>query len=380
MNPFTRWAVMFFAAILAVLVTGTPGFALDAPESAIGMSLMFIGATQGVNVLTLHDWAKRLDPDGKVPQIVEMLAMTNEILADMLWVEGNLPTGHRVTMRTGLPRVYWRLINQGTPSSKSATAQVDEHAGMLEAWAEVDVELARLNRNVNAFRFSEAQAFIESMNQEMASTVFYGNAGVSPEEFNGLSVRYSDPTTPNGRNIIDGGGTGSDNTSIWLVVWGQNTVHGLFPKGSKAGLEHVDHGEQTIETANGIGGTRLRVYQDQWTWKVGMALKDWRYVVRIANIDVSDLAAEGEDAANLTKLMTKALWRIPSFGMGRAAFYVNRTVGQYLDIQRQERVQLGGQLGYTEVDGKVINSFRNVPIRTCDSLLETEDAVSFPSP
>ena len=83
-------------------------------------------ATIGANALTLADWAKRLDPQGKVPSIVELLAQTNEILQDMLWVEGNLPTGHRTTVRTGLPTVAWRLLNNGVQPSKSTTAQIDE--------------------------------------------------------------------------------------------------------------------------------------------------------------------------------------------------------------------------------------------------------------
>src|SRR5262245_19735725 len=173
----------------------------------------------GANVLTLADWAKRLDPDGKVPVIVELLAQTNEILLDMRWIEGNLPTGHRTTVRTGLPTVAWRLLNSGVTPSKSTTAQIDEQAGILEAWSEVDIDLAKLNGNVQAFRLSEARAFIEAMNQEMAQTLFYGNAGLAPEEFTGLSPRYSSTTAGNGSNVLSAGGVGSDNSSIWLIGW-----------------------------------------------------------------------------------------------------------------------------------------------------------------
>lgn len=332
-------------------------------------------ATLSSNALTLADWAKRLDPEGKVPSIVELLAQNNEILADMQWIEGNLPTGHRTTVRTGLPTVAWRLLNQGVQPSKSVTAQVDESCGMLEAWSEVDKDLAMLNGNTAAFRLSEAQAFIESMNQEMGQTVFYGNSGLAPEEFNGLSVRYSSLSAANGQNIINAGGAGSDNTSIWLICWGQQTVHGVFPKGSKAGLIHEDLGEVTVETSAGIAGTRLRAYQDHWQWKCGLALKDWRYAVRIANIDVSNLVAKSS-AADLIENMIKAIHRIPSLGMGKCAFYMNRTVKQMLDIQRRDDVQTGGSLVYNDVDGKLIPSFRGIPIRTCDAILETEAAVS----
>jgi hypothetical protein len=137
-------------------------------------------ATLSTAALTLADWAKRLDPDGKVPTVVELLSQTNEILTDMMFIEGNLPTGHRTTVRTGLPVVAWRLLNGGTTPSKSTTAQIDEHAGMLEAWSEVDVKLAALNGNADSFRLSEAQAFIEAMNQEMSQTLFYGNSGLAP--------------------------------------------------------------------------------------------------------------------------------------------------------------------------------------------------------
>ena len=111
-------------------------------------------ATIGATVLTLADWAKRLDPEGKVPAIVELLGQTNEMLTDMLWKEGNLPTGERVVVRTGLPTVAWRLLNQAVATSKSTTAQVDEATGMLEAWSEVDKDLAELNGIVETFRLS----------------------------------------------------------------------------------------------------------------------------------------------------------------------------------------------------------------------------------
>ncbi len=343
-----------------------------------GAGLAVLGATLSTSALTLADWAKRLDPDGKVPTIVELLSQTNEILTDMRFVEGNLPTGHRTTVRTGLPTVYWRLLNQGVMPSKSTTAQVDEQAGMLEAWSEVDKDLALLNGNVSAFRLSEARAFLESMNQELAQTVFYGNAGLSPEEFTGLSARYSSLSAGNAQNIVSGGGAGSDNASMWLVVWGENTVHGIFPKGSKAGLIHEDRGEQIIQKAD---GSRMVALVDRFQWKAGIAVKDWRYAVRIANVDVSDLiAGTGTQAASavtrLLNLLAKAVHRIPAVGMGVPAFYANRTVLEYLDIQARADVSTGGGLTYENVDGKRVASFRGIPIRTCDGLLETEATVS----
>lgn len=333
-------------------------------------------ATLSTNALTLADWAKRLDPNGKTPKIVELLSQTNEILDDMLFIEGNLPTGHRTTVRTGLPTVAWRLLNQGVATSKSTTAQIDEQCGMLEAWSEVDQKLASLNGHVKTFRLSEAQAFVEAMNQEMAGTIFNGNQGTAPEEFTGLAPRYSAISgAANGSNVISGSGSGSDNSSIYLVVWGANTISGIFPKGSKAGLVHEDLGLVTVEVSAGVGGTRMRAYQDRWVWECGLAVRDWRYAVRICNIDISNLIAK-TSAADLPELMIKAIYRIPNIRAGRPAFYMNRTCAEMLDILRRDDVVAGGGLTYDNVDGKQVMKFRGIPIRICDQLLENEATVS----
>ncbi len=332
-------------------------------------------ATIGATVLTLADWAKRLDPDGKTANIVELLSQTNAMLTDMLWKEGNLPTGERLTVRTGLPSVAWRLLNKGVAKSKSRTAQIDEACGMLEARSEVDADLAMLNGNTSAFRMSEAQAFIESMNQEMQQTLVYGNGGLAPEEFTGLSLRYSLSTAPNGQNVIKAGGSGSVNSSIWLIAWGENTVYGVFPKGSKAGLIHEDLG---LGDAFDSDNNRFRAYMDRWQWKCGLALKDWRYAVRICNID-SDAVVANSTPPDLITFMSRAIDRLPAMGMGRPVFYVNRTIASWMRVQAltksasaiaaQPALNQFGQTIYTL-------SFLGIPVRLCDQLTETEATVA----
>ena len=328
-------------------------------------------ATIGETVLTLADWAKRLDPDGRVETVVEMLSQTNEILADMLWLEGNLPTGHRTTVRTGLPSVAWRKLNYGVPQSKSTTVQVTDSCGMLEAFSTVDKDLADLNGNTAGFRLSEAQAFVEAMNQTMADTLFYGDTARYPERFLGLSPRFDDDTTAETReNIVDAGGSSTDNTSVWLVCWGANTVHGIFPRGSMAGIQHKDLG---VDTVTDTEGNPYLAYRDHWQWKCGLTVRDWRYVVRIANIDVSNLVGE-TSAADLLKLMVKAVHKLPSTSMGRCAFHMNRTVRTMLDIQAMEKSNVN--LTIERPGGKPQTEFWGIPLRTCDSILNTEAAVS----
>lgn len=326
------------------------------------------------NALTLADWAKRLDPDGRVPVVAELLSQSNEVLEDAVFMEGNLPTGHRVVIRTGLPTVYWRAINQGIPTSKSNTAQVDEACGMLEAYSEVDKDLAELNGNTSQFRLSEDTAFLEAMNQTMAQTLFYGNPATDPKQFLGLASRYSASSAGNGQNIIKAGGSGSVNTSIWLVVWGENTVFCPFPKGSKAGLMHEDLGLNTVWDSN---QGRYQAYRTHYQWKNGLVVKDWRYIVRVANIDTT--ITSNNLAADLIALMSRALDRIPNFGMGRPVFYMNRTVYSILRLQalNKSNYALAVEKGLSQF-GTPMNwlSFNGVPLRRVDQLLNTESTVS----
>ena len=338
-------------------------------------------ATLSTSNLTLADWAKRSDPDGRVPIVAELLSQSNEILDDCVFKEGNLPTGERVIIRTGLPSVYFRALNQGIPGSKSTTAQVDEACAILEARSEVDKDLAMLNGNTAQFRLSEDTAFLEAMNQTQAETMFYGNPGTDPKKFLGLAPRYCDLSADNAVNILDAGGSGSDNASVYLVVWGDQTVYCPFPKGSKAGLTHEDLGEQTVYNSD---GTRLQAFATRYQWKNGLVVKDWRYVVRICNIDISDLIGVTGTQANtaatsLTKLMARATYRIPNMGMGRAAFYMNRTVHSGLSIAAMDKSQnvLEIQKGLTQFgQAKSYLSFLGTPIRQVDSLINAEARVT----
>lgn len=339
--------------------------------------------------VTLLDWAKSNDPDGKTATVVELLTQSNEILLDMPWIEGNLATGHRAVIRTGLPVPIWRKLYQGVPPTKSTRATVEDACGMLEARNEIDKDIAELNGNTDAFRLSEAQAEIEGMNQTMAEALIYGDSSLNPERFNGLAVRYntiSTGTSEVAKNVISAGGSGNC-TSVWLVVWGQNTVHGIFPKASKAGLVHENLG---LGDAFDSNNNRYRAYMDRWQWKCGLHVKDWRYVVRIANISLTDLLGQSGTQANtaatwLPKLMVKALARIPFRGMGRPVFYASRTVSEMLAVGALDKSQavLSIQSAFQQY-GQIAAGFTQsapltvlgVPVRTVDRILETETALT----
>lgn len=328
-------------------------------------------AALGTTALTLADWAKRLAPDGSIDNIVEILNQSNEIMPDVPWIEGNLPTGHRTTVRSGLPTATWRLLNYGVQPSKSATVQVDDTVGMLEAYSEVDKDLLALNGNSAAFRASEDAAFVEAMREEFNQTLFYGNQSLDVEEFTGLAPRFNSLSADNATNIIAGGGTGADNTSIWLIVWGERSVHGIFPKGSQAGLQVRDLGEDTKVDS---GGRMHQVMRSHFQWKCGVSVRDWRQIVRIPNIDISELTKTGSTGADLTDLMIRAVERVYNKNTGRAVFYGNRTISSFLRRQMVNKSNV--YLSLDELDGKKVMNFDGIPFHRVDAITNAETLVS----
>jgi len=328
--------------------------------------------------VTMLDIASRLGADDKISAIIEMLAANNQILEDMVVVEGNLPTGHRTTIRTGLPSATWRKLNYGVQPSKSKTAQVTDTCGMLEAYAEVDKALADLNGNTAAFRLSEDRAFVEAMNQEMASTLIYGNEATDDAKFTGLAARFatrSATATEIGNHIIKPAGTGtitgSDQTSIWLVGWGGNACHGIYPKGSKAGLQHKDLGEVTLTDA---AGGRYQGYRSHYKWDLGLTVRDWRYIVRIANLDTSILTKDPA-VGDIFDALDEACSLMHDLTTVRPVFYCNRTIEALM--RKQARAKTTYMLTMDQLtENRSILRFNGIPFKRVDAILNTEAEVT----
>ena len=333
---------------------------------------------------TLLDWARRVDPDGKIAKVAEILNTYNEVLDDLPFVEGNLPTGHKTTVRANIPAPTWRLLNRGVVPVKSTSNQIIETCGMLEAYSEIDKDLAMLNGNTADFRLSEDKAIIEGMGQALSTAIIYGDVSLNPEQFTGLAPRYyavSGATTST--NVIDAGGTGSDNTSIWLVGWSPETVGGIFPKGSTAGLSFKDLGEQTIYDGQSFPGAgRYQAFRSHYQQKVGLCVRDWRFVVRICNIDVSALGTAGDTSdtsANLFKYMSQALDKFPPVGSVRPVFYMNQTVRAMLRVKLISKsnvwLDLTDMKGASGITRPTLN-FQGVPCRRVDAITSAETRIT----
>lgn len=320
--------------------------------------------------LTLADLAKRRDTNLSIAKITEILNATNEMLEDMPWVAANDGTGHKTTIRSGLPIGTWRLLNYGVMPEKSTTVQVRDGTGMLESYSEVDKALVDMSDDKPAFLLSEAKAFLEGMNQNMASTVIYGDSSVFPERFTGLAPRFNLKSAENGQNIIDAGGTGSNNTSAWLICWDESTVHGIYPKGTTGGLKQEPTRQETLFDAQ---GGRYEGFRTHFLWYCGLTVRDWRYIVRIANIDTTLLSATAATGGNLIDLMIQAIELLPNTRIGRCVFYVNRTVRSFLRRQIVNKTNVW--LNMEEVSGRKVMTFDGIPVKRVDAILNTEARV-----
>lgn len=339
-------------------------------------------------MLSQSDVAKRLDPDGKVATIAEILTQTNEILTDMPFIEGNLPTGHRVTVRTGLPKAYWKRFNQGVKSSHSSVAQVEETCGICEARSRIDCDVCDINGNSAAFRASEDRAFIESMNVTMTETLFYGNPNRTGDGFMGFAPRFNTTDVKKAdcaKNVIDcGGQQGKNLTSIWIVGWGPETVFGIYPNGTPVGLQIRDKGIVSVDDEN---GNPYDAYETVYRWSNGLVVKDWRYVVRLCNIDIDEVMAgvgmgSGDIASpntnNLILQMNNALYKFPAQGTAHICIYMNSDMHAALNnvASRSNTNVISIEQGLnTFGNHSTWTSYLGHPMRRVDAIRNKEDQV-----
>lgn len=328
-------------------------------------------ATINASLPTLQDVMSRLDPNGGMASIVESLSQENAFLQDMVWKEGNLPTGHKFTSRKSLPSGTWRRLNEGVAAQKSRTDQITETCGSLEALSKVDCDLAKLNGNEAAFRDSENKAFVQGLSNDLETAIIYSSTKTDPEKIMGFSPRLDVTTGPWGGQILkfDAAAAGADQSSIWLVGWSPETVFGMFPKGMKGGLSQEDMGKQLVRDAS---NNEFRAWVTAYDWKVGVCVQDARYLVRGCNVDTSALAETG---MTLIAFMVKMTRQLKSTKGVRPAFYVNKKIGTYLHLQALDSTK-NSTLTIQNIGGQPVTHFLGIPVRETDAITNTESVIS----
>lgn len=327
----------------------------------------------GNTYLTLPDLASRWEDGDVAKGIVEIMDEMNEGYQYIPWVECNDGDTHLTTVRTGIPDGTWRKLNYGVVQSKSTTAQVRDSVGMLENYSTVDMALVKKAKNKSALLLSESKPIMQGMVEQFWSNFFYGNEAINSERFTGLAARFNALTgVESAENVLDGEGSASANTSVWLVVFGDQSVHGLYPSGSKAGLDMRDLGEQTVYDGS---NNPYQANRSHFKFDPGLSVRDWRQVVRIANIDVDDLTKDATaGSADLIDLMIQATEQVHNMNAGKAVFMCNRKVRSFLRRQIVNRSNL--LLSLDEIAGKKVLTFDGIPVCRQDAILNTEAALT----
>lgn len=338
-------------------------------------------AVLGSTYLNLIDMMKQ--SDNGLYEVVEVLHRLNPFMKDANVLTCNMGTKHKSVIRTGLPSVSWGMLYAGIAQSKSTTAEVEDTTGFVEGLSAVDERLLNLyGGKANMVRQSEGMAFLEAISQEVESQIWYSNVNINGKQFHGLAPRYNSLSNP---CVVNGGGSGSDNASIWMVTHGDQQTSVIVPDNIPAGIQQEDMGRQRV-----LDGSSNPYYvkEEKFTQHIGITVKDWRYTGRVCNIDVSDLIA-GSTALNplLRKLYYKLQGRrnygIDASGQvaqGRTVIYMNRTLLEALDAEGTNG--RGGstdnfiRLQPREIQGEEVLTWRGIPIRDTDALLNTEAAVS----
>lgn len=334
---------------------------------------------------TLLDVARVTAPNGSIMMPINVLYQNTDILDDIPWVEGNLATGNVTTIQTVEAVPTKRRLNEGVAPTKSTTGQINDACCIYENRNEIDINVANLNGNLKSFRQSQDEPMIRGFSTALGSDLIYADAAITPESFNGLATRYFSlgATYTTSSQLIDAGGTGVDNTSIWLVLWGIGRVMGIYPKGSQAGIKFEDLGIMDIVT-NTTTGAKMRAWVSWFQWLCGLSVQDYRCVVRICNIDVSNLltSSNGSDtSANILKFMSQALDLLPSEQGGFPVFYCNQTVRSMIRVKLQDKSNAFITLenlgrGVDGVTRRPTLNFQGVPVRRIDAILNTESQIT----
>lgn len=340
-------------------------------------------------LFTYAEWAMRMDPDGRTSVLVNLLSQNNSILEDCMAVECQSGNAFQFTQVVKLPTPARRVYNQGVAATMAAVAKQTQTCIEYADWSEFDDSLARLGGNMADLRFQEDALHMEGMSQLVASDLFYSGTAGDPTQFKGFANIYNTVSTATSNianNVIDCGGTGSTNSSIWLIGWGPKQIHTIFPKGMPAGMQHTDLGK--LPKLDSGGTNEFLAWRTWMQWNIGLAIHDWRYAVRACNIDYTTFGTGA--APNLIAILAAMVYKPPVMPAGvapvqtsddparvtmatRSVFYCNRTVFLQLDLQAQNKTNV--LLKMDEWDGHPVLTYRGIPIRCVDALTNSESRV-----
>ncbi len=342
------------------------------------MAITSSALTDRENLLT----AARMTNNNMIMDVAEVLNETNDVIADAIVQQATDMTSHMISRRTALPAVNWVKAGNGWNATTGKVNQVREEIGMLKARYLCPEDIMRLQPDPAKYRSNQERAYIESMGQELANTLFGNVSGGSlspaaspPEEFAGFQYRYASLGTDDTAYVLNNGnGSGNDNTSMWFIQWGPSRVYLIHPRNTGAGgLSKKDEGRVYTSGDNSVASTSasapnptnsLWAFISEFAWDVGLAVEDQRTVKRLANID--------SVSAETNTLNEDFIIQIRNnFKSNDMIFaYCNETVFTQLQILAKDKTNV--HWSENNPFGKPQMFFLDMPIRRCDSITDVE--------
>ena len=314
----------------------------------------------------------------RMTPLVKMLPMkaSNNILSN-------------IAVRTdSLPVASTRRFNEGIQPTASKNAPINDPIALFEDYSEVDKDLWEIQNDPNMWRTDQDMNHIEALFQLMESTLIYGSLTTTPGAFNGLATRFNNlESYPNGDNswMVNcwngGSAVASSVTSAWMIEFGDDSVYGIYPPNTPAGLSVRDLGEMTKELASGTTATGLnymyQVLRTMLRWYMGIQIADERCVQRIANINPTALGSNNFDE----NIFIQAKNWLPRAGEAPGTvILVNRALKTQIDIravsQKINTYFTPPSDGSMDVFGKAVTKFQNIPIYVAEKILSTETVIT----
>lgn len=330
---------------------------------------------------TMMSWAQERalrDRKNRPARIVPILKKFTPLIEDMPVFPCNAENVHDTVWEHAIPGDSWGVLNRGTPVSEGDTTTVTDTCANIAREASIDQRILAKSSNPAHTKLVRSRRYFMSIAQQQERNFFLGNRNTTPDGVHGLAPRYGTISgNPFSNQIVDGGGTGTDNASIWLVGWGEEGVHGIYPESSdEVGIKHTPRGVHPKTDSTG----RFWTEDDSYGLDTGLAVAHPCAVVRICNIDRSllNFAATGS-SANLLRLLRTAYHRATAFasiGDLKWCIYMDGQVFEFLDHHAQE-ANTNTFLSYRESgpNQPLMLTYREMRVRKADMLRPDEARV-----
>jgi hypothetical protein len=327
---------------------------------------------------TLQHLATVTKPDGALLDVFDNISEINDLMKVMQYFPTNEVSRNVTAQVTAYGTPSAVIANEGRTEIINTHEQIVDVPIRFHNIITPDEEVLKRASSPGQWRADRVREYAQSYGQAVASQIITGDASTDPgKAIDGLAKRLgslpasaTDVTDPF-FTVVAGGGSGADNTSIYIVGIGKNGLHGLYGMNGTAGFQFKMRPSQLV--AASIGSGNIPTTPIDVSWEIGLCSSNRRAIGRICNIDVSDLTDDASAGANLVNLLVHAINKTRVHEMGLTpVLLANENVISYFETQRINHGSNAGATGQMTDLGKVLTTFKGIPFLRMDSIPNNE--------